>query len=292
MISVLIASYNRNVVNLIKELHLQLTNSKVDFEIICLDDASKSHKNIENLSLNNLSYCNFQELKDNIGRSAIRNLLASKAQYNWLLFLDADVLPTSSNFITNYIKELESKEFSVFLGGIKYRDIDNNNLLRWNFGKKSEEIPVSIRKENPNKYFFTANFLIEKEKFNSIKFNEELLDYGYEDLLFSKELEKKQISIKQLENEVFHLGIDENLDFINKTKKAIKNLNILIEKGLLKKEDTKLSVLYFKLKKYKIIGFISVFLKFFEKKAIQNSSVFFYNLFRISYLHLVVKNRK
>lgn len=292
MISVLIASYNRNVVNLIKELHQQLEKNNVAFEIICLDDASKSAINLVNETLNDLPFCSFLELKNNIGRSAIRNLLASKANYNWLLFLDADVLPTSSNFIDNYLKEIIKKEFAVFLGGIKYRDIDNQNLLRWNFGKKSEEIPVSIRKEDCSKYFFTANFLIEKETFNAIKFNEDLVDYGYEDLLFSKELENKKIKIQQIENEVFHLGIDENLVFISKTKKAIKNLNILLEKGLLQKEDTNLSKTYYKLKSYRVTCLLNLFSSFFEKQAIKKSSVFYYNLFRITFLHLVVKNSK
>jgi glycosyltransferase involved in cell wall biosynthesis len=290
MISVLIASYNINVVNLIKELHLQLNKANVIFEIICLDDASKSEKNIENKKVNQLPFCSFQILKKNIGRSAIRNLLATKASYDWLLFLDADVLPTSPKFISNYLKEIENNNYSVFLGGIKYRDFDDKSLLRWRFGKKSEEVSVLIRNKDAYKYFFTANFLIEKGFFNRIKFNEDIVDYGYEDLLFSKEIEKKKVKIKHLENGVFHLGIDQNKEFIKKTKKAITNLNFLITKKLIKKQDTNISKLYFKLKPFGILSLLSLFSSFFEKVANKNSSVTFYNLFRITYLHQVIKN--
>ena len=147
MVSILIASYNISVVSLIKELHLQLNKANVIFEIICLDDASKNENNIENKKINQLSFCSFDILNKNIGRSAIRNLLATKASYRWLLFLDADVLPTSSKFISNYLEKIKDNNYSVFLGGIKYRNFEDKNLLRWRFGKKSEEISATKRNE-------------------------------------------------------------------------------------------------------------------------------------------------
>ncbi|WP_343330547.1 glycosyltransferase family 2 protein [Polaribacter staleyi] len=292
MLSVLIASYNTNVVDLIKELHFQLNEVQISFEIICLDDASKSNLNKKNLMVNELSFCSFLELESNIGRSAIRNLLASKASYDWFLFLDSDVLPTSSNFISNYIKEIKRNSAAVFLGGIKYRDCDSKNLLRWKFGKQSEEVSVSVRTKNCYKYFFTANFLIKKEIFKAIKFNENLVNYGYEDLLFSKELEAKSIKIIHLENAVFHLGIDKNEVFIGKTKKAIENLGYLIKTNHLQKGDTKVSELYFKIAPYGIVSFLSLFAVFFEKIANRKASVIFFNLFRITYLNGVIKNGK
>ena len=56
MISVLIASYNRNVVNLVNELHSQLIKTKVSFEIICFDDASRSASNINNIEINDVTF--------------------------------------------------------------------------------------------------------------------------------------------------------------------------------------------------------------------------------------------
>jgi len=292
MLSVLIASYNVNVVSLVKELHHQLIEVAIPFEIICLDDASISDLNVANEQINKLSSCSFKILQKNIGRSAIRNALASKAKYNWLLFLDADVLPTSSKFISNYLKVIENSNNTVFLGGIKYRDFDDKNLLRWKFGKKSEEVSAVIRNDNSYKYFFTANFLIRKKTFTTIKFNEDLVDYGYEDLLFSKELNKTKVLVKHIENEVFHLGIDENKVFIEKTKKAIENLNFLIDKKLLQKKDTNISRLYFDLNAFGVVGFLNLFSNFFEKFANQNSSVTFFNLFRVTYLHQILKDGK
>ena len=115
MLSILIPTYNYNVTRLVKEIHKQLLETKIKFEIICLDDGSKSHLNNKNKDINLLSNVNFSELDINIGRSAIRNLLAEKANYKWLLFLDADVIPKSKNFISDYISHIsdENKEILI-----------------------------------------------------------------------------------------------------------------------------------------------------------------------------------
>jgi hypothetical protein len=292
MISVLIASYNRNVVALIDELYHQLTNEHISFEIICLDDASKSDENSKNQQVNKLPFCTFESLQENIGRSAIRNLLASRANYNWLLFLDADVLPSSSNFISNYLREIHIGNNSVLLGGIKYRDIDSKNRLRWKLGKKNEEINFHVRNENPENYFFTANFLIKKDVFDALKFNEKIRNYGYEDLFFAKELKEYKIKIHHIENEVFHLGIDSNKDFVEKSKQAIENLAVLVESNYIQKEDTRIYNVYSKLNTFGLVSFLVFFIDFFKKRTIQKSSLTFYNLYRVAYLHSILKNRK
>jgi hypothetical protein len=292
MISVLIASYDRSVVELIDELYHQLINEQISFEIICLDDASKSEKNSKNQQVNELAYCTFESLQKNIGRSAIRNLLASRANYNWLLFLDADVLTSSTKFISNYVREINTSNNSVILGGIKYRETDSQNRLRWKFGKKNEEINFLIRNEAPENYFFTANFLIKKDVFDTLKFNEKIRNYGYEDLLFAKELNHNKIKIHHIENEVFHLGIDSNKDFVEKSKQAIENLVVLVKGNYIQKEDTRIYNMYYKLNTLGIVPFLVFFIDFFKKKTIERSSLTFYNLYRITYLHYVLKNRK
>ncbi len=290
MLSVLITTYNWSSFFLIKRLHQQLEKAQITFEIICIDDASKSELNKENEAINFLSNCNFKSLDKNIGRSALRNLLVSKSKYNWLLFLDGDVLPTSNTFIQKYITEIQQVKISVFLGGIRYRDVDNKNSLRWKLGRKGEERLAIIRNENPYNYFFTGNFLIKKELFNSVKFDEKLTQYGYEDLLFAKELEQQNIPIKHIDNPVFHLGIDDNKTFVIKTKQALENLSLLLKSNQVLKEDTKVSNLFFKLKWLGLGGVLSEFSNKFELLAIKKSSLFYYNLFRLGYLHKVFKD--
>jgi glycosyltransferase involved in cell wall biosynthesis len=284
MLSVLIPTYNYNAFILVNTIHQQLVLAQIAFEIICFDDGSKSELNVENEKINSLENARFKVLENNIGRSAIRNLLAKEATHKWLLFLDADVLPTNNQFIKNYIACFNTTK-TVFCGGLLYQHKKENlDLLRYKFGKKHEEISLEIRKKNPNKYFFTSNFLIEKEVFKTVIFEETLKKYGREDLLFSLKLIKSDYKIEHLENEVYHLGIDENKVFVAKTKKAMENLVFLEEEHLIENEEIALLKVAKNLKNFKLSRFAGNFYPTFEKLAIENSNVFYFNCMKVCYV--------
>ncbi|WP_262887945.1 glycosyltransferase family 2 protein [Polaribacter sp. 11A2H] len=291
MLSVLIPTYNYNTFFLVKEMHQQLILEDIPFEIICLDDGSKSPLNIQNNDINKLSFSSFKSLEKNIGRSAIRNLLAKKAMYNWLLFLDADVVPAKSNFIKKYLNCFK-KDRTVFCGGLLYEDKKENfRLLRYKYGKKHEEISLEKRLENPEKFFFTSNFLIQKSVFDSVTFEEKLTEYGREDLLFSLALIKKGYKIEHLSNEVYHLGLDKNDLFVSKTKKAMENLVFIDKQTLIDTKEMPLLELVRKIAILRMTRVVGVFYLLFEKLAIKKSSVFFLNCMKVSYLcHLKLKH--
>ena len=291
MLSVLIPTYNYNTFFLVKEMHQQLILEDIPFEIICLDDGSKSPLNIQNNDINKLSFSSFKSLEKNIGRSAIRNLLAKKAMYNWLLFLDADVVPAKSNFIKKYLNCFK-KDRTVFCGGLLYEDKKENfRLLRYKYGKKHEEISLEKRLENPEKFFFTSNFLIQKSVFDSVTFEEKLTEYGREDLLFSIELIKKGYKIEHISNEVYHLGLDKNDLFVSKTKKAMENLVFIDKQTLIDTKEMPLLELVRKIAILRMTRVVGVFYLLFEKLAIKKSSVFFLNCMKVSYLcHLKLKH--
>ena len=284
MLSVLIPTYNYNAFFLVDKIHQQLILAQIAFEIICFDDGSKSKLNAENEKINSLENARFKVLENNIGRSAIRNLLAKEATYKWLLFLDADVLPTNNQFIKNYIACFNTSK-TVFCGGLLYQHKKENlDLLRYKYGKKHEEISIEKRLEKPSKYFFTSNFLIQKDVFKTIVFEEKLKKYGREDLLFSLKLIQEGYKIAHLENEVYHLGIDDNKVFVAKTKKAMENLVFLEEEQLIEKEEIALLKASIKLKNFKLSRFAGILYPTFEKLAINKSNVFYFNCMKVCYV--------
>ena len=289
MLSVLIPSYDTNVVPLFEELHHQLTNSKLDFEIICIDNASKSEKCQQNRKVNDMANCRYFENPTDVGRSAIRNQLASEAKGDWFLFLDDDVMPTSSDFISRY-KSMMSSNYEVISGGLQYEDDSpQKGHLRYKYGIKHEQIDVKTRSQDPYKFFLASNLLISKKVFDSIKFNEEITQYGYEDLLFSKDLKSNNIHIQHIDNPVYHLGIDENEVFVEKSEHAIRNMQILINKGILDSAETNIYKVY---RRFKSLGFLWVFRVFlfhFRKKAIKGS-LFYFNLYRLAFLSRLLKD--
>lgn len=225
MLSILIPIYNYNAFPLVKELQEQCLDSNIKFEIICIDDASQEH-HPNNNPIVFLSNCTYIKLPKNIGRSAIRNLLATKAKLKWLLFLDCDTFPENSDFISSYCDQIQSTTKKAFFGGLLYakeKPIDEK-LLRWTFGKNREAISLANRKNNPYATTFVSNFLIEKSVFETILFNKKINTYGYEDYSFITTLKDRKIEVEHIENPVFHLNLETSEVFLSKTKSAMQTL--------------------------------------------------------------------
>ena len=87
MLSILIPTYNYIALDLVKSLHTQLEEQNIVYELICFDNGSNSRANIENERINNIQNCYFSALKKDGGRSRVKNILAKKSIYPWLLFL-------------------------------------------------------------------------------------------------------------------------------------------------------------------------------------------------------------
>ena len=225
MLSILIPTYNYNAYPLVLELNKQCTDCGIHFEIITIDDASSEYQS-KNSSIQFLTNCSFVELSQNIGRSKIRNLLASKANYDWFLYVDCDTFPENSSFISNYISQINLSVKKVFFGGIVYtkEKPDNDQLLRWIFGQKREAIPLSERKRNPYETTFVSNLLIKKTVFDIFSFDEKITKYGYEDFAFIQTLKLENIDIEHIENPVFHLNLETSSVFLSKTKTALETL--------------------------------------------------------------------
>ena len=286
MISILIPTYKWNSYTLVTQIISSIEKENFRYEIHVIDDASGML--YENQKINELKNCYFHSLRKNIGRSSIRNLLIQKANYPWLLFLDGDVIPVNKNFVNRYLVAINLQK-PVIVGGIKYENCPEQKSLRWKLGKKNEEKELKKRLAAPYKYFFTGNFLIHKKVVNHLKFDESITKYGYEDLLFAKQLQQNKLSILHISNEVYHLGIDANDVFISKTKEALENLSKLLLKNHLTFTDTKISLFYHKTKWLCIPYILSLFTKYLEKKALINSHLFYFNLFRLGYLHRMIE---
>ena len=159
MLSILFPTYNYNIVALVSEIHQQISPTNTPFEIICLDDASTLFV-AENETINQFSSTHYEILKDNVGRSKIRNLLAQKAKYDWLLYLDADVIPKDADFIKRYLPFLND-EIIIVNGGLEYQTEkpEKDKLLRWNYGKEREALSAEKREKSSYISFLTLNFL-------------------------------------------------------------------------------------------------------------------------------------
>ncbi|MDB9828684.1 glycosyltransferase [Flavobacteriaceae bacterium] len=294
MLSILIPTYNYNTLLLVKTLQQQAIESKVVFEILALDDASTDKQcSAENKKINALDHCSFLENEKNIGRTATRNILAKKAKYDWLLFLDADVIPLNENYIATYTKELDNKH-DVISGGIVYKGQrpEHKQLLRWVYGRKRESKSAKARNKKPYN-IISANLLIDKKLFLNAN-NFETNQYGL-DIYFSYKIRELKAKVLHIENPTIHLGLESTAVFLEKSLHAIQTTHIL-EKD--KKIDTASRALQIRYNQLNSTGATKLFIFIFsglEKKIIKNlnstnPSIFLFDLYKLCYYCKLMKN--
>lgn len=290
MLSVLIPTYNFNVYPLAAAIHRQCATINIIFEIIVIDDGSGSALNAENNKINSLDRCSFNTLSTNIGRSAIRNLLASKANYTWMLFLDADTLPVDENLIKNYLPYIDN-HVKVVYGGIKYKENkpETMQLLRWVYGNQREALKADERQQQPYLRLLTLNFLAHKDVFEKVRFNENIPNVRHEDTLFSYDLMMAGLPVEHIDNKVYHLGLDNSIAFIKKSEDALAGLKFLLQEGLLPDDYVSIGKLYTRLRNSGLAAAVSFLFGKTRKIMLKNllgsnPSLKLFDLYRIGYI--------
>ena len=287
MLSILIPTYNYSIVELVNRVHKQALNAEIIFEIIVIDDFSSDKEITENNStIEKLSFTTLYKNRKNLGRTATRNLLAQKAKNKLLLFLDADVLPKYDDFIIRFQLD-KNKDCQVIYGGVSYyKDKPKSiNILRWKYGLEREAKSVEEREKEPF-VIISQNLLIETNLFQKLNANNTNA-YGL-DILFSNNLKEKKIPVKHIDNPVYHLGLESNETFINKSLEAVKTTFQLEEKQLLESNFRPLQKSYQSLKKWRMISLfnsvIKAFKSFIKSNLLsENPSLFLFDLYKLQY---------
>lgn len=225
MLSILIPTKNYNCSKLIEALQKQGEALGYPYEILIAEDGTDKKNLHLNAVADTLANCR-RIVKDiNIGRAAIRNLLASEAQYPKLVFIDCDAVVEKEGFLASYAAAL--KEHKVVCGGLYHSETipDRHCTLRYRYEKEADKTrDAQTRNKSPHDRFTTFNFAIDRGLFNSILFDTSITRYGYEDTLFGKELERRNIEILHIENRLLHNGLESNAVFLAKTEKALATL--------------------------------------------------------------------
>ncbi|OIQ30748.1 MAG: hypothetical protein BM564_00625 [Bacteroidetes bacterium MedPE-SWsnd-G2] len=293
MLSILIPTYNYNVWPLVKQLYEQCSTLGIDFELLVYDDCSPNPVN-ENSNINSLKAANFVQLPQNIGRSAIRNKLAHDAKYEDLLFLDADTMPVSDQFIQNYLSVI-STATEIIYGGIIYQkeQPQQDQILRWVYGNKREALPVSERNKMPHLRFLTLNFCIKKTVFQKLSFNEDIPNLRHEDTLFAMNAKQQNIAVLHIDNPIIHHGLESSEVFLKKSEEATIVLKQFVEDGLMTPSDTALSYMASRIENAQLKGFVLKSLSLFKSKMkrnllSKNPSLFIFDLYRLQ-LYLETK---
>ena len=224
-LSILIPVYNSDCRQQVTALsHQAETIEGLRCEIVVADDGSDDVAlqgiNAELSALPNVRYIRREQ---NVGRAAIRNYLAHEARYEWLLFMDGDMAIPSDTFLKKWV-EADVKE--VAYGGYVVGE-GSRSSLRFIYEKENEPMHrATERRKRPHQHFHTCNFLIRRDLMLANPFDERFRHYGYEDVLFGKQLNKNDVKIEHVDNPAGFFDFEDNVHFVNKTEEGLRTLHV------------------------------------------------------------------
>ena len=253
MLSILIPTYNAICTELVARIHSEATRLDIPFEILVADDGSRSEIDEINRHITTLSNCRYFPATENIGPARLRNWLADQAKYQYILFLDTDVLPVHPTFLADYLQE--AIQGGVVCGGFCYQrgKPSAQHALRYYYGIHVEEKTAAERNRHPYAQFISMSFLADRSVFKQVRFDE-AMHFGYEDAHFGILLEQAKVPLHYIDNPVYHMNLDSSSEYLGKIRHSISNLSKHIDK---QRSYVRLLQWYTKLKRCRLTGFVA-----------------------------------
>lgn len=236
MLSILIPVFNYDASALIFELGRQGRDlaSRVEgfeWELLVGDDASTDASleaaNCKATAAVGGTYC---RVPQNIGQAYLRNLLSERAKGEWLLMIDSDARVAGPDFLERYWNDRNKAD--VICGALKNPPgpAPRGCELRYRYEKAAErQRTAAYRNRVPYTCFTAFNAMFRHDVFAAIRFDSRCTEYGYEDVLMGVMLQQYGKKILHTDNALYHMGIDRNASFLEKTETSLRVLSRLGE---------------------------------------------------------------
>lgn len=227
-LSILIPVYKDDVRRQVALLQSQckaLEEAGLEWEIVVADDGSPKAFLEVNEAVNEMEGCRLISRGKNRGRSAMRNFLAREARHELLLYQDAETMP-NDNLVSRYLAVADKAD--VVCGSFTVsEDAARNGNLRCRYELAGQRrLTAEKRNKQPYSCFHVNNFMARRNTVLSLPFDEQMRGYGYEDVMFGKQLEKNRVGVFHIDNPVAYSGFEDNASFLEKTARAIDTLYI------------------------------------------------------------------
>ena len=163
-------------------------------------------------------------LTENIGRARGRNLMASKARGEFLLFLDADMLPDRDSFLRDWLDLIARESPAVAFGGFSLEQApsDSRYAVHRAMAAKSDCVSATVRSTHAEKYVFTSNLLVRSDVFSQNTFDENFTGWGWEDVEWAMRVCLDH-PIMHREITATHLGLDTVPQLMEKYRQSASN---------------------------------------------------------------------
>ncbi|WP_325059674.1 glycosyltransferase family A protein [Vitreimonas sp.] len=166
----------------------------------------------------------------NRGRAAGRNRLVAEAAGDYVLFLDADMIPDCPRFLERWLEVAESEPLAAF-GGLSLRKATRTaeTALHHNLFGASDCRDAEGRARAPAQFTASANLLVRRDLLAQLPFDSGFVGWGFEDTEWA--LRAAHLGpILHVDNPATHAGLDDVETLIRKSEEAGPNFARLAAK--------------------------------------------------------------
>lgn len=158
--------------------------------------------------------------------------------------------------------------------------------LRYRYEKAYEQKNTpQDRQCHATKHFRTTNFLAHKDIMMEHSFDENFVQYGYEDVLFGKSLAMDHIVITHIDNPITLDFFESNSEFLDKTEQSLRTLYTFRNqlKGYSQLLETAEKIKKLHLQKLVNAAYFLVGQRIKKHLQGNNPSIFLFNVYKLMY---------
>jgi len=167
---------------------------------------------------------------ENRGRAVGRNRLVAEARGEYVLFLDADMIPDCPRFLERWLAAADAAPLVAF-GGLSLRKAAQTaeTALHHNLFGASDCRDAQARARAPAQFTASANLMVRREVLAQLPFDQSFIGWGFEDTDWA--LRAAHLgTIVHIDNPATHAGLDDVETLIRKSKEAGPNFARLAAK--------------------------------------------------------------
>ena len=170
--------------------------------------------------------------KENHGRSRARNFGIDVAKGEYVLFVDADMVPAFDDYLEKYFSIIDRKSAAIAFGGFVTHEIETNvdTVLHHNLSQIGDCRPLSSRKSLGAYAIATNNLLVRRSALEVCRFDDNFKGWGWEDTEWGLRAVAHGFGLVHIDNPAVHSGLDTNETMLRKYREAGPNLAFMLEK--------------------------------------------------------------
>jgi glycosyltransferase involved in cell wall biosynthesis len=200
-------------------------------EFVLVDDGSNSAALLTNAvaaAAETTAPARIVVLSENCGRARARNRLIAEAKGEYVLFLDADMMPDAPTFLSVWLGIIRTQAPAVAFGGLSLdlTQRSRETALHFALSGTSDCHRARARARRPAQATATSNLLVRRSFLLTHPFDDSFSGWGFEDTDWALRV-CREVEILHVDNPAAHVGLDSVETLIRKSAEAGPNFGRL-----------------------------------------------------------------